>query len=136
MRIIRGMIAGFFIATGRGIPDADYLEPAVEMAMIDWARIPAGDLPEVCARARLLATGKNGNWPATTTEVMQAWRSISSEYHRTAYQRIQKEREALIESGTALAEPTITEISDQGREDFFDELYASAGLRRHKVTPN
>ncbi len=106
----------------------------VDAAMVDWARVPDTDLVAVCARARLLAARKpssQGFTPmATTAEVLAAWKEISEKHHQTAYQRRESEGQALIKSGRALPAPTIATLSPEAKEQFWDDFYRSAGMRR------
>lgn len=106
------------------------MDGLVAMALKDWARVKDEDLIEVCARARILAAMRTGNFPATTADVLRAHQDISEAKYMTRFQREQEAREALIRSGKALPEPTITEMSEEGRNAFFESLYKAVGAKK------
>lgn len=126
---MKACIVGFYRSAGREAPIGDDLEGLVGMASRDWSRIPDSDLGEVSARARTLAAQKPGNWPATTADVLRAWNQVSEEHHRQAHQRAQEALHADIKAGRLLPEPTLTDMSEEGRQAALAEFRRAAGLK-------
>jgi len=126
--MVRGYIASFYRSAGREAPIDFDMDGLVGMALADWQRIPDADLGAVCARARILAAQKPGNFPATTGEVLKAWNLLSEEHHRMAYQREQERLQADIKAGRLLPEPTLAEMSEEGRRAALADFRKSAGL--------
>lgn len=132
--LIKIQILAFYRTTGRPAPLGYDMALLVDAAMVDWKRVPDGDLIAVCALARQLAAQKPSSQGytnlATTAEVLAAWRQISEKAHLTAYQRREREEQALIASKGVLPAPTIATLSPDAKEAFWDEFYRSAGMRR------
>jgi len=126
--MVRANIAGFYRSAGREAPMGLDMDALVLMALTDWSGIPDADLDETCARARNLAAKRPGNWPATTADVLRGYSDLSHDAYRLRTQRQEEERKAAIASGRLLPEPTLTEMSEEGRQAALTEFRKAAGL--------
>lgn len=127
--MLRANIAGFYRSAGREAPSGLDMDGLVLMALRDWSRVPDADLGDVCGRARVLAAQRGGNWPATTADVLRAYSDLSQEAYRLRAQREAEARQAAIASGRLLPEPTLAEMSPEGRAAALAEFRKAAGLR-------
>lgn len=126
--MLRAHIAGFYRSAGREAPSGMDMDGLVLMAIRDWSRVPDADLADTCGRARMLAAQRQGNWPATTADVLRGYSDLSHDAFRLRHQREQDARQAAIASGRILPEPTLTEMSEEGRQAVLAEFRKAAGL--------
>lgn len=125
-KAIRLHLAGFHVSVGRDI-DRDALDVMADLAMHDWRHIPDQELFAVCAKARVIAA-QRGTHPATTHDVLKAWREVSEDAYRNRAQREREAYEAKVREGRILPEPTISGQSEAGKNALMAEFYRTAGL--------
>lgn len=125
--MLRAQIAGFYRSAGREAPAGLDMDGLVLMALRDWAKVPDADMGEVCSGARILAAQK-GNFPAGTAEVLRAYSDLSERHYRERHKREQEAHQAAIASGRLLPEPTLAEMSEEGRQKALADFRKAAGL--------